>query len=624
MSYQFSEKDFILWLTKKNVIRNYLFYKANGLKALMEKREITLKAGGGRKMDRIEALAGTLPNSQLANPVANAAANARRRRREEEDKLEPKDKVIKRMLEWRFLPHQKGDDREHCTLGHKLEKPILKNWMKLLHGNEYGPTASDLEVKSAYTAGLAAKKNMPYVKDSIDFLVVVGERDSPLPDVDELEVWGFEAKGRVTSRTAIEEQDYSSIFFNNHLRVKDTDLHQVVRKESERFQVLHHAFVYDLSTVVLAISDAHSKIIRSTIIDFTQETKESYKVVLDQIMQFSFKFLYESSSSSIRREPVKVPENILALADLVPNINGQEALQGSFNLYHALHSMKKPFPSFHRLIPAIYAFWNAVKGGLDTTTKLMDDCAVRVPHINCETVASTRCIMLVFVAIHRLFQVFTAKKNLNYYSSLYNYRKAATKRVTFHQTLLICDNLFKKKLKELEKESEKENCSILTVSQASQQNRRQQPNRRRVNGVIPEQVTFGPSLATCTITPKKITRSVKNGNAIDKIKEMVNKCTGMPMKMHGKDQQRCDNCRTMKTSWYCVGCKRWLCMERRATSSNSKPLQLYSHQVKGKKCNFHKQCFHAVHQEAWCSIANDNNNDNDNDNGNDDRTGSFI
>jgi hypothetical protein len=51
--------------------------------------------------------------------------------------------------------------------------------------------------------------------------------------------------------------------------------------------------------------------------------------------------------------------------------------------------LPKPFPSFERLIPAIYAFWNIVKGGSETTTKLMDDCVTKIPKVqtNAESVA---------------------------------------------------------------------------------------------------------------------------------------------------------------------------------------------------------------------------------------------
>ena len=125
-------------------------------------------------------------------------------------------------------------------------------------------------VKSAYTAGLAAKKGSLYAKDSIDFVLVVY---NPLvEDEDELETWGFEAKGRVTSRTAIEEEEsISSLLCNKHIRINESEAIEFIRKESERFQVLQHAYVYDFETVAIAISDTQSEIIRSVIIDFSKE-----------------------------------------------------------------------------------------------------------------------------------------------------------------------------------------------------------------------------------------------------------------------------------------------------------------------------------------------------------------
>ena len=171
--------------------------------------------------------------------------------------------------------------------------------------------------------------------------------------------------------------------------------------------------------------------------------------------------------------------------------------------------LPRPFPSLTRLIPTIYAFWNAVKGGSDTTTKLMDKCAMFIPHTNCETVASTRCIMLLFVTCHRLFQLIGSNIDLNKYSSLYHYRNASSKRTTFHHTLLTCNHIFKDELKRIESEKEKRNSNVSENDEnISPPQHRVRPNRRRYNGVLPEEATFAPSLPF--LTPKKITRNQQN------------------------------------------------------------------------------------------------------------------
>jgi len=35
------------------------------------------------------------------------------------------------ILEKSFLPHQKGSKREHCSIGHKLEIPIVRRWIEV-------------------------------------------------------------------------------------------------------------------------------------------------------------------------------------------------------------------------------------------------------------------------------------------------------------------------------------------------------------------------------------------------------------------------------------------------------------------------------------------------------------
>ena len=266
-----------------------------------------------------------------------------------------------------------------------------------------------------------------------------------------MKVWGFEAKGRVTARTAAAEERNLHFYNRPHVRIDDVDAHEEVANEGERFQVLQHAFVYDFDTVVLAISDSQSYLIRSTVIDYSTELKNHFGKVLNDLKDISLAWAYpetdNQAAAATNRAPkvLIIPARILSIADTIKTINGSHTLQGTANIWFSLVRQPKPFPSFLRFIPSVYAFWNSVKGGSDTTTKLMDDCIIRVPkaHLNTETVAITRIISLLFVEIHRLNQVFTAKEDVDEYPSLAHYRKAASKRSTFHVSLLLCDQLFK-------------------------------------------------------------------------------------------------------------------------------------------------------------------------------------
>ena len=166
------KKDLILWLQKQNATRDFLFYKVPGLKKLMEVRSITI-SGRCNKEDRIAALAGSLPSNRLA----------KQSKKKKKLDLPPKDLAIVKILEKSFLPHQKGDHREHCSLGHRLEKPILKKWITFIRSHPDSP-APGLCVKGAYTAGLAEKRDAPHAKDSIDFLLLVKEHPPPISSIE--------------------------------------------------------------------------------------------------------------------------------------------------------------------------------------------------------------------------------------------------------------------------------------------------------------------------------------------------------------------------------------------------------------------------------------------------------
>lgn len=611
-------KDIIKWLQQPNTLREYYFYKVSGLKELIKARGLTVGQGrksadelknilvSGREGGVEEEDAG---RTATATAQATQVAPRRQRRTRRNDRGnvsedEAKAECIEAVLKNSFLPHRKGAAREHCSLGHRLELPILKSWKKVAEGDT-SPVAG-LCVKGAYTAGLAAKKTAPYAKDSIDFVVTVQEQNQPL------KLWGFEAKGRVTASTAAAEERELHYLNNPHVRIGEEDAFFEIASEGERFQILQHAFVYNLEAVVLAISDNQSSLIRSTIVDFSTELKTKFGNVLEKLMEVTLKWAYPpplppTPTGRSRRTPslLQIPAEVFEASKNVNTINGPQTLQGTANLWHAINSLKKPFPSFVRLLPAIYAYWNVVKGGSDTMTKLMDDCLVRVPktHLNAQSVAVTRLIQIVVVLLHRLYQVFTAKKDITFYPDLLRYRKAASNRLTYHDSLLLIDKVFKKeinKLKEQNQDTATTNSAPTLTRQPTTPQRRRNPSRQLVDGVLPQPASFAASLPTTT--PKKITKMVKSGKAPPEVEAMIRDCTGRPVKEYPVKYTRCSLCGS-QTAHYCLGCKRSLCFERKALKENTKPLELYVHCVRGKQKTFIKTCYHKAHEEAWARQA---------------------
>ena len=206
--------------------------------------------------------------------------------------------------------------------------------------------------------------------------------------------------------------------------------------------------------------------------------------------------------------------------------------------------MKLPLPPLTRFIPAVHSFWNSVKSGSDTTTKLIDGCKMSPPYKNCETVACSRMIMFLFVIIHRLNQLLSSK-DFDEYDSLLNYQHSANKRVTFHKNLLTCHHIFKTiKSKELIKQTKKKF------------QRREVLPRRLYKCAVPESVPFAA----------KQTRLTSKNNR----RKNIELFHGFPLqRISDRDNReainkQCDYCpRTSKqrnTSWFCVRCRLYFCM----------------------------------------------------------------
>ena len=565
-----AKKDLVGWLMKPNKIRNFWFYKATGLKDLAKLKGLDL--GKGRKtIDQLREI--------LANPSEHCRGPGEESQRKNgKMKLPPREAATQAILEKSFLPHQKGKAREHCSLGHRLELPILRNWINVVSGED--SPCEGFKIKSAYTAGLAAKKGAEYAKDSIDFIVLAEQDEN-----NNLEAWGFEAKGRVTSRSAAEEERNLRYYNNPHISISSNQVFDEVASEGERFQVLQHAFVYDLEKVVLAISDSQSTLIWSVKISFDDKLKEDFGKVLQDIKGFSLDWAYPTEDVRY----LTVPKEILDISSGISTINRAQTIQGTANIWHSLVKLAKPFPSFLRHIPAVYAFWNSVKGGSDTTTKLMDDCILRIPklYLNPEAAAVGRILSLLFVLIHRLHQVFSGQDHTNF-TCLLSYRKAASARATYHISLLQCAKLFNETLK---KNATEEPPTFLTPALVRRSNR-----NRQIDGAVPEAAQFGARLQEKT--PRKIGQMAANGKLSSGLKEMVSRCEGEPLKTYPLTYGKCAKCHA-KTAWFCTGCKRWLCLDRRALQDSKKDLQLYHHIVRGKEKTFLKMCFHEAHERNW-------------------------
>ena len=568
------QKEIAKWLQSPNIRREFMFRTTNNLKDLIGRKNI--KVRGSKTIERmIDALAGTGDQTPLPNA-------------EQEIYLEPADAAIKAIISKSFLPHQKGEAREACTMGHILERPVLEKWIQ--ETTKRGFPVRSLKVNGAYSAGLVEKQDSPWAKDSIDFILTVS-----FHGMEDHHAWGVEIKSRVNAKTAADEEEFVANFRNKHEEVEAAEVHKMIKAVSERFQILHHAYVYDFDKILFAVGDSQSEILQSTIVNFDEELKDNYGRVLKDLKDLALGWAYGEDIT----HPIKLPEKILEIGKTLPQIKDDEALEGSANLWLALMSKPLPMPSLTRLIPAVCAYWNAVKSGSDTTTKLMDDRVLYPPHVNCETIASTRIILLAFVLIHRLLQMDTASQDLQSYPTLSHYRNAASHRTTFQKTILCIQSTLSRclqKQSEIFGETDKENHNR-TIMGAT----RSLPSRQRVHGVLPEAMTFGVTLPF--ITPKKIKKQVEKGQLSESICQMYQNCTGRLVQVVDNEKRKqCALCSKL-TSYYCAGCKSWFCFSVRLTNKKKNNeecnLKMIHHNLKGKREIFFESCFVTKHKDAW-------------------------
>lgn len=577
----------VKWLTYSNAAREFAFMKGTHLKKLMKERNLK---GATKVDDMIKVLSGTSSSAASSSQAGHVARSD----------LDPKEKAIKAMLEKAFQKPLKGAAREYCNQGHRAEKPILHNFLTKAAKDRTHPFHT-LRVTSAYAVGLAAKKGEPAVKDSVDFHLHVNERSNDVAGLsnDERQAWGFEAKGRVTSRTAFKEEDELMNLYRDrevHVRVDDLEVHKNIFAPSERWQVLHHAYVYDYPVVIHAVGDSQCEIMHSTIINYSTETKAHYKRVLDDLTELMLSWAYATDTS-----PVPIPDYVKEVSKEVKTINGVDTLQCTVNLWKEMSICPLPFPPLWRIIPSIHAYWNQTKSGSDTTTMLMDGCLLPLPHVTPESVASNRLISITFVLLHRVNQLITRKRKVSAYPSLAHYRNAASKRSTFHKTLLSARQVFVNQLNEL-------NQSTSDQQSSPQPQNRLRPLREITNHVSKERInneTFHlPNLPSKT--PAKLSKKLLSGSAPEAYAHLDRNCTGKPFKRYNANgkpcQMRCNygNCKG-KTSWYCAGCKQWFCMEKKVVKDMSvhENFGVGKMTVQGKEDQYEFQicCFHRKHFE---------------------------
>lgn len=97
----------------------------------MKHKEIQFSEGSSSIERKINAIAGT--DTSGIEFIHNSSSGRSSNSRSKAHAIgPPQEETIKMILTKSFMSHQKGQKREFCSLGHHLEKLVLKNLISLI------------------------------------------------------------------------------------------------------------------------------------------------------------------------------------------------------------------------------------------------------------------------------------------------------------------------------------------------------------------------------------------------------------------------------------------------------------------------------------------------------------
>jgi len=215
-------------------------------------------------------------------------------------KMQSTERLLGQSFQTKFV----GSKKAACETGHRNESKVANNFANdvaagLLKG------VVDFILLGMYTTGLVAKKGMPYVKDSIDVILHVEMADG------EQDMWGCEIKSRVSASEAAKETTFQrhrhgaqGCGTRKYTMLHQNFLHHDIQKLTERCQLLHHAYVYNIKTMVYLVGETNGKILHGNIISFQQDFLDSYGLVLKDMYPTSLSCFYDADERPFLLERV--------------------------------------------------------------------------------------------------------------------------------------------------------------------------------------------------------------------------------------------------------------------------------------------------------------------------------
>jgi hypothetical protein len=546
-----TQKFFTDWLSKETLRRLYDPLTVNALKAIAMAKGILVK---GKKSDIIDELLKPMNEQQQVQAPSSPS-------------LQPYITLFKQSF---LRPQTNEDNRSAAAIGHRNEEPFLKAFFDACNGTSDSPYAfSSLNPKALYRLGLVRKAESSFAKASLDGIVVLEE------DLD-FECIPVEVKSRVSVATMTEAADRIEEFvgvesyrptskYLVHARSSDPlfrlllhDNNNKRREQHESFQLLHSAFVAGTNRGLLLVG-SDKDLMYGVHVHFDQELLDAYEAIVDYVYDRFLKPFYECTPAELNE---RLGNEIIEATKEVEHLD-EHSFWTNYGIWRALNvdtnraNISFPLPPAARCLPFQNAYWNAMKGPSDTTTKLIDRVEEKLGVRKPRTIATSRLLTITAVAFHRSSQMI--KTDINRFSTVQSCRHAATNRCDMSRSLDLLIRYLDADLKKLKEEGTNSLLQRpLIVSPHT-------PPKRNLRGKQAiEQLSWGAQ-QQAGYTPCR-------GRAVNDFHQMREKaCDGRVLLYRvpdpntklpdGKKKDVRKPCRLCKanTSFYCSGCKNHLC-----------------------------------------------------------------
>jgi len=475
-------------------------------------------------------------------------------------------KLLQGVLSAAFLKKQSGETRAETRRGLDLEKPLARRLLAdsasgltrpfIIHEVESVPLVARTDIANRSAIGSTDFVAMAETPDSVDgsnelIAIEVKARVKPNTAEKQRASTGL-AKLRLATSTGLGDSDNKFFVIN----ASDDFFPHFIHSPKEALQILHHAFVYDVAWVLLLIGDNFSRIIAGIFVKFDEPLKIAWGKVLQDMHRLSIGFIYERPGSPFNCSA----EQLAVLGQVLPMVKTSGAALDIHSFEQFVKVWRtvrlvwpKPLPPISKLLPLIFAKWNAIKGGSDTITKLIWSAMYSPPNRCIQAHAIARILLLLCIQIHRANQIATSKPNLPY-KSLLHFRNANNKRFALHATLIAISHCFDLDTTE----------STADTSYVSEEEEDALPapllQGRATRGSKPT-LKVQVNLPVTGDTPKRSVRKtlarLEAGGAKPKrnqsmVMERVKNCTGIPA-WSPACRGYCIVCGT-DTFWYCLGC----------------------------------------------------------------------